>query len=294
MCFPGRKLDAERGCDRSPRLCRDPACGFPPERRPADRGRVSRRCARRRLDRDRHGSHPVLRSDAGEDHCRGRRPPGGDRETSGSRLPRRRSPGSRPTSTIFAPSPLPICFHSGKVATTALRDFAFVPDVIEVLAPGAQSSLQELPGRLGLWHVGVPPSGPMDERSFRLANRLVGNADDNRALELTVSGPTLRFYTDTVIALGGAQMPMTSMVSVAAQHGRRQFAPGQCCRSARSTAPASAPISPSRRLRRSADVRLTRHLRARPVWRPRHRRAQGRRCAAPRTARACQAAGTCE
>jgi urea carboxylase len=97
---------------------------------------------------------------------------------------------------------------SGKVATTALRDFAFVPDVIEVLSPGAQSSLQELPGRLGLWHVGVPPSGPMDERSFRHANRLVGNDDTTAALELTVSGPTLRFYTDTVIALAGAQMPM--------------------------------------------------------------------------------------
>jgi urea carboxylase len=98
---------------------------------------------------------------------------------------------------------------SGKVATTALRDFAFVPDVIEVLSPGAQSSIQELPGRLGLWHVGVPPSGPMDERSFRHANRLVGNDDTTAALELTVSGPTLRFFTDAVIALSGACMPMT-------------------------------------------------------------------------------------
>ncbi len=97
----------------------------------------------------------------------------------------------------------------GKVATTALRDFSFVPDVIEVIAPGAQSSIQELPGRLGLWHVGVPPSGPMDERSFRHANRLVGNSDAVAALELTVSGPVLKFHTDTVIALAGARMPMS-------------------------------------------------------------------------------------
>ncbi|KFC70999.1 ATP-dependent urea carboxylase [Devosia sp. LC5] len=97
---------------------------------------------------------------------------------------------------------------SGKVATTALKDFAFVPDVIEVLAPGAQSSLQELPGRLGLWHVGVPPSGPMDERSFRHANRLAGNADVTAALELTVAGPTLRFHAPATIALAGAAMPM--------------------------------------------------------------------------------------
>ena len=98
---------------------------------------------------------------------------------------------------------------SGKVATTALRDFSFVPDVIEVLAPGAQSSIQELPGRLGLWHVGVPPSGPMDERSFRHANRLLGNGDMVAALELTVSGPVLKFHTDTVVALAGARMAIS-------------------------------------------------------------------------------------
>ncbi|MEB3044764.1 urea carboxylase [Rhizobium mulingense] len=98
---------------------------------------------------------------------------------------------------------------SGKVATTALRDFSFVPDVIEVIAPGAQSSIQELPGRLGLWHVGVPPSGPMDERSFRHANRLVGNDDMVAALELTVSGPVLKFHADALVALAGARMPMS-------------------------------------------------------------------------------------
>jgi len=97
---------------------------------------------------------------------------------------------------------------SGNVATTALRTFAFTPDVIEVIAPGAQSSVQELPGRIGLWHVGVPPSGPMDERSFRHANRLVGNTDETTALELTVSGPTLRFHAPATIALAGATMPM--------------------------------------------------------------------------------------
>ncbi|KQO83542.1 urea carboxylase [Rhizobium sp. Leaf262] len=99
-------------------------------------------------------------------------------------------------------------FESGNVATTALKDFVFVPDVVEVISPGAQSSLQELPGRVGLWHVGVPPSGPMDERSFRHANRLVGNHDHTAALELTVSGPVLKFFSDTIVALAGAEMPM--------------------------------------------------------------------------------------
>ncbi|MGO4450393.1 urea carboxylase [Phyllobacterium sp. TAF24] len=108
---------------------------------------------------------------------------------------------------------------SGRVATTALRDFLFVPDIVEVLAPGAQSSIQELPGRLGLWNVGVPPSGPMDERSFRNANRLVGNDDATTGLELTVSGPTLRFYRDAEVALTGARMTMTCDGEVL-EHGK--------------------------------------------------------------------------
>ncbi len=100
-------------------------------------------------------------------------------------------------------------FASGRVATTALRDLVYRPRSIEVLLPGPQSSLQELPGRLGLWEVGVPPSGPMDSRSFRHANALVGNDPNTCALELTVSGPTLRFHTDAVVALSGAAMRAT-------------------------------------------------------------------------------------
>ena len=100
-------------------------------------------------------------------------------------------------------------FASGRVATTALRDLDYRPRSIEVLLPGPQSSLQELPGRLGLWEVGVPPSGPMDARSFRAANALVGNDPQTCALELTVSGPTLRFHADTLVALAGAAMRLT-------------------------------------------------------------------------------------
>ncbi|VIO78605.1 urea carboxylase [Bradyrhizobium ivorense] len=97
-------------------------------------------------------------------------------------------------------------FRSGKVATSVLGEFIYRPRTIDVVAPGAQSGIQELPGRLHLWHVGVPPSGPMDERSFRLANRAVGNPETTTALELTVNGPTLRFNTDATVALSGAHM----------------------------------------------------------------------------------------
>ncbi|OYU19517.1 MAG: urea carboxylase [Rhodobacteraceae bacterium PARR1] len=98
---------------------------------------------------------------------------------------------------------------SGHVSTTALASLDFAPQGVEVLSPGPQTTLQELPGRLGLWHVGVPPSGPMDARSFRNANRLLGNPPDTAALEMTVSGPTLRFLTPARVAVAGAAMRLT-------------------------------------------------------------------------------------
>lgn len=77
---------------------------------------------------------------------------------------------------------------------------------IEVLAAGPMTTVQEYPGRLGLWPVGVPPSGPMDALSFRLANLLVANPSGSAALEVTVGGLRVRFGCAATIALGGARM----------------------------------------------------------------------------------------
>jgi urea carboxylase len=79
----------------------------------------------------------------------------------------------------------------------------YAPCAIEVLSGGLHTTLQDWPGRLGYWAVGVPPSGPMDDLGFRLANRLVGNPDGAPGLEVTLSGPTLRFHAPAIIALAG-------------------------------------------------------------------------------------------
>lgn len=97
-------------------------------------------------------------------------------------------------------------FETAAVSTHALAHLDYQPHRIEVLSPGAQSTVQDLPGRIGHWAVGVPPSGPMDALSFQLANRLVGNAAETAALECTLTGPTLKFYAPTTIALTGAHM----------------------------------------------------------------------------------------
>ncbi len=70
-------------------------------------------------------------------------------------------------------------------------------------------TVQDWPGRLGYWAVGVPPSGPMDDRSFRLGNRVVGNAPGAAGLECEVHGPTLRFGGTALVCLAGADMAAT-------------------------------------------------------------------------------------
>ena len=78
--------------------------------------------------------------------------------------------------------------------------------VIEVVSAGTLATVQDWPGRLGFWEVGVPPSGPMDDRSFRIGNLLVGNAEGAAGLEVTLTGPRLRFSEDAVVAVTGAPL----------------------------------------------------------------------------------------
>ena len=96
-------------------------------------------------------------------------------------------------------------FAAGGVTTSFLKSFPYERYAIDVIEPGTQTTIQDFPGRRGYWHVGVPPSGPMDTLAFRLANRLVGNREDAAGLEITLTGPTLRFTSDTTIAATGAE-----------------------------------------------------------------------------------------
>lgn len=80
---------------------------------------------------------------------------------------------------------------------------------ISVVRPGPMTTIQDWPGRTGYWQIGVPPSGPMDDLSFRLANRAVGNPDSAAGLEITLMGPALRFETASVIAVTGAPVEVS-------------------------------------------------------------------------------------
>jgi urea carboxylase len=94
----------------------------------------------------------------------------------------------------------------GEVTTRLLSSFNYKPVTLDILEPGTQTSVQDYPGRLGYWAVGVPPSGPMDALAFRFGNRLLGNTPNAPGLEITISGPTLRFNTECDFCLTGAPM----------------------------------------------------------------------------------------
>lgn len=76
---------------------------------------------------------------------------------------------------------------------------------IEVIKPGLLVTVQDQ-GRRGHYHLGIPPSGAMDQLSFRAANLLVGNDETAAVLECALMGPELRFTADALVAVTGAAM----------------------------------------------------------------------------------------
>lgn len=100
-------------------------------------------------------------------------------------------------------------FRAAQLSTRFLEGFSYRPTVVEVMQPGTYTTIQDYPGRLGYWDIGVPPSGPMDDYAFRVANRIVGNTADAAGLEATLQGPVLKFHSATVIALTGGDVDAT-------------------------------------------------------------------------------------
>ena len=60
---------------------------------------------------------------------------------------------------------------------------------MRVIKPGLLTTVQDR-GRWGFQSRGVSVAGPMDAYAHRLANALVGNADDTATLEVTWSDPS--------------------------------------------------------------------------------------------------------
>ena len=73
----------------------------------------------------------------------------------------------------------------------------------KVLRPGINSTFQDL-GRFGLQHLGIVASGCMDQLSFCISNKLVGNKISEGVLEFAYQGPLLELVGESaLVAISG-------------------------------------------------------------------------------------------
>lgn len=100
-------------------------------------------------------------------------------------------------------------YQQGLLFTGLLNHFMPSEKALEVLDGGVQTTVQDYPGMIGYWFVGVPPCGPMDSYSFRLGNRLLGNEEGAPGLELTLRGGSYKFRAAMSFCITGADMKAT-------------------------------------------------------------------------------------
>lgn len=81
-------------------------------------------------------------------------------------------------------------------------------DAFKVNKAGMLSLLQDN-GRYGAFNIGLTNGGPLDKTAFQWANRLCGNNLNNTAIEVSIGDLALVACIDTVIAVTGADMPLT-------------------------------------------------------------------------------------
>lgn len=81
---------------------------------------------------------------------------------------------------------------------------------IRVLKSGMLTTIQDM-GRTGYQSQGFGVSGVMDVRSFKIANLLLDNPENEAVIEFTLIGPVLEFTSETIIAItGGDFEPMVN------------------------------------------------------------------------------------
>jgi biotin-dependent carboxylase-like uncharacterized protein len=76
-----------------------------------------------------------------------------------------------------------------------------------VKQPGLLTLIQDR-GRVGAHNLGLTNGGPLDALAFDWANRLLGNAGNASALEISFGGLLLESEIDTAIVVTGAEMPI--------------------------------------------------------------------------------------
>ncbi|MDC0533607.1 biotin-dependent carboxyltransferase family protein [Candidatus Pelagibacter sp.] len=70
-------------------------------------------------------------------------------------------------------------------------------NLFSIIRAGINTTFQDK-GRANLYHIGIPFSGAMDNRNYRLANHLVGNKENSPVFEFAYQGPFLKFKGDNI------------------------------------------------------------------------------------------------
>ena len=70
-------------------------------------------------------------------------------------------------------------------------------NLFSIIRAGINTTFQDN-GRANLYHIGIPFSGAMDNRNFRLANQLAGNKENSPVFEFAYQGPFLKFNGDNI------------------------------------------------------------------------------------------------
>ncbi|KAL2351385.1 allophanate hydrolase subunit 2-domain-containing protein [Cryomyces antarcticus] len=125
-------------------------------------------------------------------------------------------------------------FASGDTTTSFLESFEFSPSAIDVISAGAYTLVQDYPGRPAVGK-GIPHSGAMDPVAFQIGNMLVGNPRGTEGLELTLTGPELRFIRSAVVALCGAAMEAKLDGEEFAMWTRKRIGAGQVLKIGKTT-----------------------------------------------------------
>ena len=67
----------------------------------------------------------------------------------------------------------------------------------EIKRAGINTTFQDQ-GRNNLYHIGIPFSGAMDDRNFKISNKLVGNEINFPVIEFAYQGPCLKYFGDNI------------------------------------------------------------------------------------------------
>ena len=99
-----------------------------------------------------------------------------------------------------------------------------INNFFKVLRPGINTTYQD-EGRFGLQHFGLPPGGCMDQKSFLIANALVGNKINKGVIEFAYQGPMLK------LVKGKTKIAITGNVHFKIINSNHDTIDGECHRS---------------------------------------------------------------